>query len=79
MVAASEVYGEVATQDGSTDQFDFTYALTVCTVGFIKQHLEAHHYYASRSLVVVECFNDQIIKEALEALLPNMEALAIPQ
>ena len=77
MVAASEVYVEVAIQDGTTESFDFMYALTICTVGFLKQYLEECPFYAQRSLIVVNRFDDQIIKDALEAILPNIDSLAI--
>jgi hypothetical protein len=77
MLAASEVYIEVAMQDGSTDRFDFTYALTVCTVGFLKHYLGSHPYYSSRSLIVIDRFDDQSIKLALDAILPSIHELAI--
>jgi hypothetical protein len=76
MMAASEVYVEVAIQDGSMDCFDFTYSLTICTIGFLKHYLEANPYYAARSLVIVKRFDDQVITEALESILPYMEELA---
>jgi hypothetical protein len=77
MLAASEVYVEVATDGGSTDSFDFTYALTICTVGFLKDFLVAQPYYAARSLVVVERFDDQVINETLKSILPIIDELAI--
>jgi hypothetical protein len=77
LVAVSEVYVEVANQDGSIDKFDFTYALTVCTVGFLERYLETHPYYSCRSIVVVERFDDNVIKSALEAILPNIEEFGI--
>ena len=76
-VAASEVYVEVAVQEGSLDNFDFTYALTICTVDFLAQYLRTHPYYSARSLVIVDCFDDHIIKAALEGVLPYIEELAI--
>jgi hypothetical protein len=76
LVAASEVYVEVATQGGSMDNFDFTYSLTICTVGFLKYHLETHPYYSARSMIVVDRFDDEAIRKALEAILPNIEELA---
>ena len=77
LIAESEVYVEVASDDGSTDQFDFTYTLTVCTIGFLKEHLRYHAHYASRSVIVVERFADDVISQALEALLPDIEDLAL--
>jgi len=77
MMASSEIYVEVAVQEGSLDSFDFTYALTISTVGFLKQYLETHPYYVSRSLIVVEHFDDKVIKETLEALLPSIQDFAI--
>ncbi len=75
-MAASEVYVEVAVQDGSTDYFDFTYSLTVCTIGFLNRFLESHSYYAARSLVIVERFDDKVVKDTLEAILPRIDELA---
>jgi len=77
LVAASEVYVEVAREDGSIENFDSTYAVTVCTVGFLRDHLRKHPNYAARSLIVVDRFEDAMIREALEAQLPNLEAFAI--
>ena len=73
LVAASEVYVEVASQDGSLDRFDDTYSITVCTAGYLKNHLASHRFYAGRSLVVVDRFDDQYIKNALEEMLPDIE------
>lgn len=75
LLAVSEVYVEVA-ENGDIDNFDFTYTLTICTVAFLKQHLETHPYYSSRSLLVVERFEDQVIRAALEAILPSIDELA---
>jgi hypothetical protein len=71
----SEVYVEVA-ENGDIHHFDSTYALTVCTVGFLKKFLETHPYYSARSLIVVERFEDQVVRAALEAILPSIEELA---
>jgi len=75
LFAVSEVYVEVA-ENGDIDNFDFTYAITICTVAFLKRHLETHPYYSSPSLIVVERFEDQVIREALEAILPSIDELA---
>jgi hypothetical protein len=75
-VAESEVYVEVASEDGSTVNFDYTYALTVCTTGFLKEHLRTHPHYSKRSLIVVDCFTDEAIREALERVLPHIDELA---
>ena len=48
-VAESEVYVEIASEDGSIDHFDYTYALTVCTTGFLKEHLRTHPHFARLS------------------------------
>jgi hypothetical protein len=77
LIAESEVYVEVGSKDGSTDQFDFTYSLTVCTIGFLKDHLRSRPHYASRSVIVVERFADDVISQALEALLPDIEVFAL--
>ena len=67
LVAESEAYVEVGSEEGSTSQFDYTYALTVCTIGFLKEHLRSHPSYASRSLIVVERFADDLIAKALRS------------
>jgi hypothetical protein len=77
LIAESEVYVEVASEDGNTDQFDFTYTLTVCTIGFLKEHLRSYPYYAGQSVIVVERFADDPIAEALEKLLPDIEMFAV--
>jgi hypothetical protein len=77
LVAESEVYFEVGSEDGSTNQFDDTYALTVCTIGFVKKHLRSHPYYARRSVILVERFADDVIAEALEKLLPDIDTFAV--
>ena len=77
LVAESEVYVEVASEEGSTNQFDDTYALRVCTVGFLKEHLRSHPYYAGRSAVVAERFAYDVIAKALETLLPVIDTFAI--
>ena len=76
LVAESEVYVEVGSEDGSTNQFDFTYTLTVCTIGFLKEHLRSYPYYAGQSVIVVERFADDLIAEALEKLLPDIDTIA---
>ena len=75
LLAVSEVYVEVA-ENGDIQNFGSTYALTICTVGFLKQHLETHPYFSSRSLIVVERFEDQVIRAALEAILPRIAEFA---
>jgi hypothetical protein len=75
--AASEVYVEVASSNGDINSFDFTYALTVCTVGYIKKHLESQSYYANRAVIVVDRFDDQVIRKSLESVLPHIDELAI--
>ena len=77
LIAESEVYVEVASEDGSTDRFDFTNALTICTITFLKENLRSQPHYASRSVVVVERFTDDVISQALEALLPDIKNFAI--
>ena len=79
LVAATELYVEVAVDDGSIGQFDFTYAFTVCTVGFLKKHLGTHPFYFAKAMIVVERFDDKAIGEALEALLPNIAQFGIPK
>jgi hypothetical protein len=76
LFAESEVYVEVASEDGSISRFDYTYALTVCTIGFLKEHLRTHPHYARRSLIVVDCFTDEAIGEALEKVLPHIDEFA---
>ena|ERR1022692_3758319 len=75
LLGVSEVYVEVA-ENGDIHNFDSTYALTICTIGFLKQHLETHRYYSSRSLIIVDRFEDQVIRAALEAILPRIDELA---
>jgi hypothetical protein len=77
LVAESEVYVEVGSEDGSTNHFDETYALTVCTIGFLRDHLRSHPYYARRSVIVVQRFADDVIAEALEKLLPDIDMFAV--
>ncbi len=77
LVAESEVYVEVGPEDGGTNQFDNTYALTVCAIGFLKEHLRSHPYYADRFVIVVERFSDDVIAEALEKLLPDIDTFAV--
>lgn len=73
LMAASEVYVEIATGNGDINNFDATYVFTVCTVGFLHAYLRTHPFYVSRSLIVVERFEDQAIKESLESILPNID------
>jgi hypothetical protein len=74
--AASEVYVEVASHDGSIESFDYTYAITVCTLGFLREYLETHPYYCARGVVIVERFEDETIKQTLQAILPNIDEVA---
>jgi hypothetical protein len=77
MVAASEVYVEVAVRDGTIDAFDYTYAVTICTLGFLQRHLGTHSHFAGRSMIVVNRFDDDNIRRVLEAILPNIDEVAI--
>jgi hypothetical protein len=76
-VAASEVYVEVAYQDGDINNFDETYSVTVCTTDYIKLFLETHPCYACRSTIVVSRFEDKTVKEALESILPRIEEYGV--
>ena len=75
-VAESEVYFEVSETEGSTDSFDFTYSIHVCTVGFVRQQLGKLPFFLARSMVIVERFEDSIIKVALESILPRIDEVA---
>ena len=77
MDAESEVYVEVANEEGDTNRFDYTYALQICTTGFLKRHLETQPFYCGRALIVVERFDDSAIAEAIKSILPNIEKLAV--
>jgi len=76
-VAMSEVYLEVSRNDGDLDHFDDTYAITVCTIGYLQKYLQSYTYYANQSLIVVATFDDDTIKNVLEALLPQIDNIAI--
>lgn len=77
MIARSEVYVEVAFQNGDLEHFDETYSIIICTIEFIRQHLKSKCFYATRSLIIVEKFEDKVIKQALEAILPDIESIGI--
>ena len=76
-LAASEVYVETASNEGDTDHFDETYSVMICTANFIKKHLVSHQYYCGRSVIVVERFEDSVIRNALESLLPRISEFAV--
>ena len=44
--AMSEVYVEVGPEGSDFEHFERTYAVTVCTVGFLKDHIRTHPYFA---------------------------------
>jgi hypothetical protein len=77
LVAASEVYVEIAMEDGDATHFDSTYALTVCTTGFLERYLKTHSFFAIRSLIVVERFDDREIRNSLDAILPDIRELGV--
>jgi hypothetical protein len=77
LVAESEVYVEISTDDGTIESFDYTYAFNVCTIGFLRRHLETHPFYNRPALIVVERFDDTLIAHALEALLPDIDAFGV--
>jgi hypothetical protein len=77
LMAASEVYVEIATAIGDINNFDTTYVFTVCTVDFLRAYLRTHSFYVSRSLIVVERFEDQAIRESLESILPNIDKVGV--
>lgn len=78
LVAASEVYVEVALDDGgSLEQFDATYAVWVLTTGYLAAVVEAEGFYAGRSVIVVERFEDDVIRRALETVLPVIDRVGI--
>ena len=74
--AMSEVYVEVGQEGCDLEHFERTYAVTVCTVGFLKDQLRKHGCFAERSLIVVDVFDDRVIKQALEQLLPDIGSVA---
>jgi len=76
-VAASEVYVEIASDDGDIAHFDQTYSLTVCTMDYIRQYLNSHCSFAGRSVVVVKRFDDDTIRAALESVLPQIETIGL--
>jgi hypothetical protein len=79
LVAESEVYFEVSETEGNTDNFDFTYSIRVCTVGFIRQQLENSPFFVSKSMIIVNYFEDSIIRNALESILPRVGEIAQPK
>jgi hypothetical protein len=77
LFAASEVYVEVAFSEGTLSAFDATYAFNVCTLMYAKKHLETHSFLLLPSLIIVSRFEDNIVKQALEAVLPDIDSLGI--
>lgn len=76
LLAASEVYLEVSEAEASIDNFDFTYSIHVYTIGFIRQQLKEKPFFLCRSAIVVDRFEDSIIKAALESILPRIDEIA---
>ena len=79
LVAESEVYVEVLLEEGSPFDFDVLYKLTISTTGFLDRFLKTHQFYGKRSVVVVARFDDRMIGETLEALLPVLEQIALKE
>jgi len=77
LFASSEVYVEVSGTDGDINNFDLTYAFTVCTIEFVRRSLSIEHFFSARSVVVVDRFDDHTIKNALEAILPKINTLGL--
>jgi hypothetical protein len=77
LVAASEVYIEVANENGDINNFDFTYSIMVCTVEYINRYLVDKLYYTHPALILVKNFDDFTIKKVIESILPNIDKIAI--
>ena len=52
LMASSEVYIEISdAQGGDLEHFSKTFAITVCTLGFLNEYLKSHPYYTNSCLV----------------------------
>lgn len=74
--AISEVYVEVGGEASDVNSFDCTYSLTICTRGYIEDCLLSESFFACRTIVIVERFDDESIRVALNSILPRSRILA---
>lgn len=79
LCAATEVYVEVGDQNATPAHFDSTFAFQIYTIGYIQEQLCAKKvsFLVDRSVIIVERFEDQIIRGALESILPVIEQYGI--
>ena len=77
--AASEVYVEVGDSHATQNQFAFTYAFKVYTIDYIKNEIfrKGGPFLVDRSVIIVDRFDDKLIKTAIESVLSNIDYYGI--
>ena len=74
--AYSEIYVEIGDEGSTTDHFEETFALHVYTERRVKALIEKNGHVVLKSAIVVDRFEDNIIKNALYAILEDIEEYA---
>jgi hypothetical protein len=73
-MAESEVYVEVGDRDTTQEHFDSTYAFHVYTVSYLSQLLRSpgKGFLIDRAVIVVERFEDALIRAAIESIIESI-------
>jgi hypothetical protein len=71
-LATGEVYVEIGEENSTSQNFQGTYSVTICTSRFILQELERHSYFHRTRPIVVDQFEDKLVKTVLELILSSI-------
>ncbi len=71
--AFSEVYVEIGDDNSNVNSFDTTYSFMVYTIDYLKNLLSDTNFCVEKSTIIVDSFDDDTIKRAIQSILDNIE------
>jgi hypothetical protein len=78
-IASSEVRVEIGEGDPTLEAFDYTYAFTVYTLGFLEKEFQEKNrlFLIDQAAIIVPTFDPGVIRTAIESVLHNLDRYGV--
>ena len=76
--AATEMYVEVGGEGATTEHFEKTFSFFVYTAERVQRMIRDNGFVAGRSVIVVDCLTDDVMRGVLEKIVDNIAKCGTP-